>query len=442
MAERQTIQTALARPSFRGAALAIQSTREPEWVIHGPSETGKTLACLHLADRLCREYAGVQGAFVRKVRADIEGSILEMYRRLFMKGGVAIYGGENAGFIQYPNGSRIWIGGMDRPGKSLSTARDFIYINQAEELKTKDWETLTTRATGRAGNMPWGMVFGDANPGPPFHWIVTRPTVKLYKSIHRDNPSLYTEAGGLTEQGRRTMEVLDRLTGLTRRRLRDGDWAQAEGAVYSEFDVENITTDEPDLERPIELAADEGYIDPRAILFIQRTPGRILIFDEMYHSKHLAETCVREVVEKCGRLYGWKKLELEPALAGGNGHRPIRDGANGKEHSGIPARLPDLCAGSPEAKELQARFRKANIPYRYLPHKVLEGIEIVRGLIKTADDVRIIQVHKRCVNFLKEIQEGYKYPEEGTRTKDEVPLDEDNHAMDALRYWCYLRARK
>jgi hypothetical protein len=44
-------------------------------------------------------------------------------------------------------------------------------VNQAEELMLADWEYLTTRTNGRAGNMPYGMVFGDCNPGGPQYWI-------------------------------------------------------------------------------------------------------------------------------------------------------------------------------------------------------------------------------------------------------------------------------
>ena len=74
----------------------------------------------------------------------------------------------------YPNGSVIWLGGMDNPDKVLSSERDFIYVNQAEELAEGDWETLKTRCNGRAGNAPYAQLSGDCNPGGSKHWIRER----------------------------------------------------------------------------------------------------------------------------------------------------------------------------------------------------------------------------------------------------------------------------
>src|SRR5207237_829593 len=107
-----------------------------------------------------------------------------------------------------------WLVGLDNPGDVLSSEHDYIYVNQAEELARTEWETLLTRATGRAGNVPRPLVFGDANPGPPSHWILQRERAgRLIKldTTHRDNPTLYDEDGNLTEQGERTMRVLDSL---------------------------------------------------------------------------------------------------------------------------------------------------------------------------------------------------------------------------------------
>jgi hypothetical protein len=38
--------------------------------------------------------------------------------------------------------------------------------------------------------------------------------------------------------------------------------------------------------------------------------------------------------------------------------------------------------------------------------------------------------------------EGYLYPEAGKRSDSENPIDKNNHAIDALRMWVWLRARK
>ena len=94
-------------------------------------------------------------------------------------------------------------------------------------------------------------------------------------------------------------DELDTLPTALRQAWRDGDWyVQVEGLVFDEFNEYNITADEPDLEQPFELAIDDGYIDPRATLFIQKQPDRILVFDELYQTKKLEEETIRDILEK------------------------------------------------------------------------------------------------------------------------------------------------
>lgn len=423
------------RPEFRGAALEIQSCRLPEFIISGPSETGKTIAALYMLDTLARDNPGTQLAIVRKVRADMDGTVLQLFKQHFARPeyGVETFGGEHTEFFDYPRGARIWVGGMDRPGKVLSGARDGIYANQAEELELDDWETLSTRTTGRAGVLQPGLLFGDANPGGPKHWILRRERLKLFNSRHEDNPFLH-DGLSWTEQGRRTLATLSALTGVRRARLFEGKWVQAEGVVYDNFDTANLTDADPDPAAPFELAADDGYVDPRVILFIQRTPAEILVFDEIYESKKLAEEHVREAVLRTLR---WRMAEPPP----GAKTMALPDLARWCREQGIA--LPELCIGPDESKELQARVRLADIAYRGGTQRPLTlGIPIVRRLICDANGVRTLKVHRRCVNLINELTDGYKYPPAGSRKDDEVPLDADNHAADALRYWCGRRASR
>lgn len=221
--------------SYRGSAVRLLDCDEPEVILSGPSETGKTMAALQRCDNLARAYPGAQGAIIRKVQQDLWGTVVKAFRDNFERDGITHYGGEKPEWFDYPNGSRIWVGGLDRPGAFLSGQLDFVYVNQAEETHLADWETLTTRTTGRAGNLPFGQVFGDCNPGPPMHWIKQRPSIRLLESRHENNPMLYDAEGQLTEQGIKTMATLEKLTGARAQRLGKGLWVSAEGTVY-EFD--------------------------------------------------------------------------------------------------------------------------------------------------------------------------------------------------------------
>lgn len=247
-----TINNRIPQFQFRGGASTLHekmfgAPRVREVMLSGPSETGKTIATLSAIDRLARTNPKATGVIVRKVRADMAATVIAIFKQTFVEpaGDIRTFGGENVEFFEYPNGTRVWLAGMDRPGKVLSGALDFAYVNQAEELALEDWEYLSTRTTGRAGVIVPGVLCGDCNPGPPSHWILTRskaqrdkPAPLLFlESRHEDNPRLYDDAGNLTDAGRETMRTLDALTGVRKQRLRFGKWVQAEGVVYEEYDA-------------------------------------------------------------------------------------------------------------------------------------------------------------------------------------------------------------
>jgi hypothetical protein len=239
-------------PTFRGANLAVQTFRGSEFMLAGPAETGKTWATLWLLDSLLGETPKSQAGLVRKVAADINPTVLVTYRRVIerSRSGAKAFGGEKPEWYDYPNGARLYIGGMDRPGKVLSGERDFLYVNQAEELTLDDWETLSTRATGRGAVTETPMLFGDCNPGPEDHWILKRELLKVFHSKHADNPSLYDEDGNLTPQGVKSITKLRALTGIRKARLYEGKWVGAEGLFFEEWDDELHTCE------PFEIPAD------------------------------------------------------------------------------------------------------------------------------------------------------------------------------------------
>jgi hypothetical protein len=238
---------------------------------------------------------------------------------------------------------------------------------------------------------------------------------------------------------------LNTLPEALRRAWVDGDWyVSFEGLVYSNFSNENVLghdwepefyEDKDGKELPvldIELAYDDGYNDPRAILFIQRTGSEIFVFDEIYVRQELPEKTVERILERMIIHFGrveiedpnTKKIEI-----------PLDENRNE-----IPLVMPEMAIGDPSAAVLRRQLRDANIPTRRPGIKdVREGISHVRQLIEDGQGYRVVKVHPRCSNLITELTEGYIYPEEGTRSDEEKPLDRNNHAADALRY--YLTAR-
>lgn len=227
-----------------GAVLDFWCCKEPEVLLEGPYQTGKTLGALHKLHALLAKYPRCRALMVRRSYASLKGSAVVTYEEKVLpyppghdKCPVVKVGGGNPSMYQYPNDSVLVLGGLDNPNKFLSAEYDFIYINQMEEIRLDDYEKLVGRATGRAGNSPYPQVMGDCNPDAPTHWILNRSNLKRFKSRHEDNPTLFDPVTGeITDLGRRSLAALDSLTGVRYKRGRLGLWVGAEGQVYEEWD--------------------------------------------------------------------------------------------------------------------------------------------------------------------------------------------------------------
>lgn len=332
-------------PKFRGAGLTIQTYTGPEWVLAGPAETGKTFAALWRLDEILRTNPRAKATLARKVQSSIYSTVLitlenvHKYREALGDESVHVFGGTKPQMYVYPNGSRLWVGGMDNAAKILSGERDAIYINQAEELTQDDWETLLTRTTGRGSVVADPMLFGDCNPGGEDHWILGRQSLNVLHSKHVDNPSLYDEQGNETAQGTRSMTRLKSLTGIRRKRLLEGLWVGAEGLHFEEFDEDRHVCD-PFVDSstgkffipgdwPIWISMDYGFIHPTVIgIFTMDNDGVIYLVAE--HSKMKALPPIHcMAIRRQAEIYGidWRRVRT---VVGGHDVFMERGSADGK----------------------------------------------------------------------------------------------------------------
>lgn len=218
----------------------------------------------------------------------------------------------------------------------------------------------------------------------------------------------------------------------------------ASGLVYSNFTGDNITQDEPDLTKPFEIAIDDGYIDPRAILFIQKTDRRVVVFDEIYKTHQLDDVAVTDILRRCCEWH-CKATGKEFDTIWKDERMTNTEIAAHLRRQGV--QLPDLAAVSHEAVELRQHLRLGDITARnWMSGATVKGsaraaaIKLTRGLICDGKGYRAIHIHPRCVNLLKEIRTQYRYPEGNTQA--EQPEDGNDHAVQALEGWCFLRARR
>lgn len=426
--ERQRRSALPGPPEIRGANLRFVEATDHEMILSGPAETGKSFsACLKL-HHLLSTTKRARGVMLRKTRASLMQTVHETYKQVVARSNVRVrpYGGEDPQWYDYPNGSRLYLGGMDNAQKILSGERDFIYVCQAEDLTLQEWETLTTRATGRAGATDHPQVFGDCNPGPPTHWILHRPTLKVIESRHVDNPRLYDADGQLTEAGARTMGILEALTGVLRARLFEGRWVAAEGLVYT-FDraLHLINAFPIPPEWPRYQAIDFGFTNPFVALWVATDgDGRVHLYRQHYQTKRL----VSDHGALIKRVERWTDDEGQP----------------NPERERIQARLADHDA------EDRATLAAMGIGTMPGPKSVRPGIEAVEELLKVAGDgrprffvhrdslvLRDDELHeKRHPISIEQEFDVYAYPKAADgKPQKEAPVKMFDHAMDPLRYF-------
>ena len=211
-------------------------------MLSGPAGTGKSRACLEKLHFCAMKYARMRGLIIRKTRESLSEAALVTFEEKVLPAGSPIAEGPRRNYRQvyhYPNGSEIVVGGLDKPGKIMSTEYDMIYVQEATELDLADWLALTTRL--RNGVMPYQQVIADCNPDAPTHWLWLRGqrgVLSLLHSRHEDNPTLW-RSGEWTEAGLVYLARLDQLgvlnletgerEGDEYQRLRHGEWVQVPG---------------------------------------------------------------------------------------------------------------------------------------------------------------------------------------------------------------------
>jgi phage terminase large subunit len=243
----------------RGAAVTALLARDAEVLAHGPAGTGKSLACLWKLHLTCLLVPGTRVLVLRQTAVSLKASTLVTFRSAVLageftdggNGAVTWYGGSAAEppAFRYPNGSRVVPGGLDKPGKHLSTEYARVFLDEGNQASVAAHEQIITRLRGGTASTYRQLVVA-CNPDRPDHWLKKRAgagKMLSVPSLHRDNPAYVNADGSLTPDGADYMAKLDALTGVRRLRFRDGVWAAAEGQVFDNWsEVHNVVDVLPD----------------------------------------------------------------------------------------------------------------------------------------------------------------------------------------------------
>lgn len=273
------------------------------------------------------------------------------------------------------NGNTIEFISLDMPQKIRGRKRDLLFCNEANELTQEDWTQLLFRTSEK--------VILDYNPSEEFHWIydqvLPRKDVEFFQTSYKDNPFL----------GDVIKEEIERLRGIDENYWRVyglGERGQARSLVYTFQTCKEI----PKEAKLVSYGLDFGYSsDPTSLV---RT---YLLDDNMY---------VDELLYRTGMTN--------------------QDIANEMKILGLD-RSNEIYADSAEPKSIEEIYRMGWNVKPTIKGSINIGIDIIRRYKLHATE--------SSFNLIKELR-NYKFIEDKNGHMTNKPVDNFNHALDALRY--------
>ncbi|WP_439678027.1 PBSX family phage terminase large subunit [Embleya sp. MST-111070] len=395
----------LSRKQLRSVA---QATRRINlW--HGSVRSGKTVASL-LAWVLAVATAPPTGLIIVVGRSlqTIERNVFEPLADVSLFGPLT-------GQVRHTRGSSVatvlgrtvhLIGASDAraEGRLRGLTASIVYVDEATLLPEAFFVQLLARLS-----VPGARMYATTNPDSPRHWLklgyLDRRRELDMRAWHfrlSDNPSLspaYVSA------------LAAEYVGLWRRRMIDGAWCVAEGAVYEMWsDEQHVVDDLPEIRRHW-VGIDYGTTNATsAILLGLGADDRLYAVAEWRHDARVVRRqmtdaqyskAIRAWLDKLGVSPEWTFVDPSAASFSAqlwhDGHPGVARGANA----------------------------------------VVDGIRSVA----TALDSGLLRVHTSCEGLLSEIP-GYAWDPKASNEGEDRPLKRDDHSVDALRYAVHSTAHE
>ncbi len=406
-------------------------SRAPDWVplpwqvapwkdkslvllLTGAAGGGKSnLAAQKLHAYLLR-YPDATGLMMRKTRQSMINSTVLYMEKAVLRPWDGVRHLRSKNRFEYPNGSILAYGGMadeEQKEQIRSIGQqggvDIAWMEEANRFSEDDYQELLGRMRGHAST--WQQIILTTNPDAPVHWIKQRLIDGGEAAV------FYSAAIDNTHNPANYLKTLGRLTGVAKARLVDGQWVQAEGVVYEEYDdaVHYIEPFEIPKEWRRIRSVDFGYTNPFVCQWWAVDPDdRMYLYREVYFTQ-------RTVADHAKRI---KELSAGEVVAATVCDHDAEDRAT-LAQAGIPNAPADkrLSVGIEHVKE------RLKIAGDGKPR-----VFFVRGALVERDESLVNA--KRPASTVQEIT-GYVWPKgiDGKAIK-ETPVDLDNHGMDAMRY--------
>ncbi|MER7750389.1 terminase family protein, partial [Streptomyces bacillaris] len=281
-------------------------------------------------------------------------------------------------------------------GRLRGLTAQLAYVDEATLMPEAMWTQLLARLS-----VPGARLYATTNPDSPRHWLRTQYLDRVDELDMRewhfrlaDNPSLSAEY---------IASLNAEYTGLWRRRMIDGAWVVAEGAIYAEWDEARHVVDTLPAMRRYFLGVDYGTTNPFSAVLLG--------------------------IGTDDRLYACAEWRYD----GRRTHRPMTDSQYSDAVRAWLANLdvvPEWTFVDPSAKSFSTQLWQDGHPgVARADNTVADGIRSVASLL-AAD--RLL-VHRSCEGLLGEMP-GYSWDPAATLRGEDAPLKVDDHSCDAIRY--------
>jgi hypothetical protein len=209
--------------------------------VHGPTRTGKTRGILEKIVARALKYPGSRHAIGRKYRASMTATILQTMDNDVLPPGHPAKRGAGAAnrlVYEFPNGSTIWVFGLDTPERIMGSEYDTIAVFECTEPGLTEYDVLQILPTRLSHNVcPYRQLILDMNPTSPAHWArvaMLQGRIEDIPSRLNENPKFYDVVTG--EPNALGREYIDRirstLTGVDFQRKVEGHWVADERAIF------------------------------------------------------------------------------------------------------------------------------------------------------------------------------------------------------------------
>jgi phage terminase large subunit len=346
-------------------------------VQQGGTRSGKTYnILLWIIFSYCEKNSGKIITICRKTFPALRGTVMRDFLTIMKDHEIYSEDDHSKTASEYRlNGNTIEFISLDMPQKIRGRKRDLLFCNEANELTFEDWQQLLFRTNEK--------VIIDFNPSEEFHWIydqvLPRADVEFYQTTYKDNPFLGAEIKAEIERLKEIDENYWRVYGL-------GERGQAKSLVYTFSTTKEI----PKEAKLVSYGLDFGYSsDPTSLV---RT---YILDDNMY---------VDELLYRTGMTN--------------------QDIANEMKVLGLD-RSNEIYADSAEPKSIEEIYRMGWNVKPTIKGSINIGIDIIRRYKLIATE--------SSFNLIKELR-NYKYIEDKNGLLTNRPVDNFNHALDALRY--------